>query len=88
MTNPNCACGCGQPATLVADVALSAGIDSRSPWASVEHATGAYDAGDKPRIDVVVPPDDLQTIIAAAPCWCGMRLHTTCDWCPAHGAKE
>ena len=86
--HPDCACGCGDPARIVADVVLAAGIDSRSPWVDVEHARGAYEAGDPPHIDVIVTEEDFEKIAKAAPCWCSLREHSTVDWCPQCGAKE
>ena len=86
--HPLCACGCGERATIVADVVFATGIDCRAPWVDIEHALGAQDTNERPTIDVIVPAEDFEKIVAAAPCWCGMRLHTTCDWCPRHGAKK
>lgn len=85
MTTPKCACGCGLRARLVADVLVDGGLDCRQPWDSTLHALGACDDEARVSVDVVVTAVDLPAIIAARPCWCGLREHATCDWCPRHG---
>ena len=42
--HPRCACGCGEDATLVADVYVDGEHDCRAPWYSIEHAVGATDS--------------------------------------------
>lgn len=82
---PLCACGCGQRAFIVADVLVDGAIDCRQPWANPAHALGAYDDETCVEVSVVVTSRDLPVIVDASPCWCAMREHTTCDWCPKHG---
>lgn len=83
---PRCACGCGQRAMVVADVCVDGGLDCRQPWYSELHARGACDDETRVQVSVVVATEDLGAVIEAGPCWCGLREHTTCDWCPQHGA--
>jgi hypothetical protein len=80
--HPRCACGCGNEATLVADVYVDSLHDCRAPWLNVEHALGAVDSNHP--VDVR-PLDPLAEIIKAAPCWCKIRTTTVCDFCPEHG---
>ena len=82
---PNCKCGCGQRARIVADVYLGGIHDCRAPWMSIDHAVGAHDEGLIPKIDVVIDERLFPIILDVAPCWCRMREFTVCMWCPEHG---
>jgi hypothetical protein len=81
---PLCACGCGNEATIVADVYCDGEHDCRAPWYSIDDALGATDSNHPVEVR---PLDPLADIIAAGPCWCHMRESTVVDWCPSHGQR-
>ena len=88
--HPICACGCGAPATIIADVRWPGGVDCRAPWVDVEHARrdtlDLSARGQTPAIDVILDEEGLRAVtrlsIELAPCWCGVES-MTCD----HGYK-
>ena len=102
--HPMCACGCKQPAKLVADIRWPGGVDCRAPWVDIEHALASVTdhTTDRPSIDVVVDAQSLPALLSLvpidqSPCWCNMEAmscfhgyeyHTRLTWCPKHGQKE
>lgn len=79
---------CGELATSIVDVYVDNEHVERIPVCSEACACGSVDTEHPPLIDTVVATEDLQRVIAAAPCWCGMRETTTCNYCPKHGTKK
>jgi len=79
---------CGELATSIVDVYIDGQHIERIPVCSEACAIGSKGEAHPPLIDTVVAVDDLQRVIFAAPCWCGMRATTVCNWCPQHGTKK
>ena len=85
---PRCACGCGELATMVADIHADGLHLQRSPWSDLAHAMGAVSGSCPVQIDEL---PTIKLLLAARPCWCSMRAGTertagvVVDWCPRCG---